>query len=117
MKNFNEKWINLLDQDLFKKVTGTSKSEPLAIMKCRRLMMQKRKGKLNLEYANCLNIDTLQELLQEMFLEPVPVVHIKFLYKQATKKCYNDMNEAFIELERKHKLNQNSRFLNLALTL
>lgn len=122
--NFNQKWINLLTeggraekQREFAEILVDAPSETLAIMKYRRLQMNEGRGQdIPLRNANSLSEEVLQELLQEIFLEPITIGHIEYFYRKASEK-YNDMNEAMQELYDRHLQDKGLRFLTVVLTI
>lgn len=123
MKNFNEEWINLLTggklekQLEFEQILANSKCEVLAIMKMRRLQMQKRKAPtlLQLKLGN-LDEKYLQKVLQELFLEPISIENICLFYELTSKK-YDNMMDALEELYLRAKKDRGLRFLSIALTI
>ncbi|WP_313757159.1 hypothetical protein [Tissierella sp.] len=126
MKNFNEKWINLLTdgrvdkQREFEEILANSKCETLAIMKMRRLQMQEGRGQditvTELLDGNIREVEYLQEVLQELFLEPISLSHIEYFYKTASKK-YDNIIDALEELYLRHRKDTRTRFLSIALTI
>lgn len=123
----NEKWFELLTEGKLEKeiefydVAEDSVSIPLAIMEYRRLEMDKgREQNITLEQlqkANMNNEKILQELLQEMFLEPIPMEHIEYFYKTAVERGYQNTTDAIEELYRRHKEDKGTRFLSIANTI
>ena len=127
MKNFNENWIDLLTnggkldkQREFEGVLANSKNTMFAIMEYRRLLRSRGRGQgitiKQLQICNVSEEEVLQEVLQELFLEPIPISHISFFYENASKK-YDNMMEAMKELYLRHKKDENKRFLNIVLTI
>lgn len=126
-KKFNEYWIKLLIKSNTKKeiefytVVVESISLPLAIMKYRRLEMHEGRGQdITLEQLQKANINdekVLQEVLQELFLEPIPLQHLEFFYKNAVERGYKNTTDAIAELYRRHMEDRGTRFLSIALTI
>ncbi len=126
MKNLNKNWINLLtenqlDKQLeFKKILCNSKSELLAIMKYRRLLFQSGRGQDitldDLLVGQIKEESYLVEVLQQLFLEPLEVAHIEYLYKKAYEK-YDNMFHALKALYEKRKEDQCKRFLSVVLSI
>lgn len=127
MENYNKKWIKLLTEgkmekeEEFKEINNNAITTPLAIMEYREKQMLQGRGqditREEMIALNNLDIDVMQEILEEMFLEPVPKSHIEFFYESATELGYQDMKEALSELYDRHKIDKNSRFLTIALTI
>ncbi|CAK7084413.1 hypothetical protein [Tissierella sp.] len=123
--NFNQKWINILTEGEldrmieFDEVLADAPCEMLAIMKFRRILREKRGEYITVEHLKYGNIDIeyLQEVLQELFLEPVEMWHIEYFYESAEKRGYKKLNDAMEELYRRHTEDLETRFLSIALTI
>lgn len=122
IREFDEKWIDLLckynSKEEFEFVRQNSKSTRLAIMAYRRKQMQEGRGQdITLEQLQNANNTELQELLQEMFLEPILFSHIEFFYKNAVERGYTNTTDAIEELYKRHFEDKGTRFLTIVLTL
>lgn len=124
---YNKKWIEILTESKkekekeFKDINNNAITTPLAIMEYREQQMLQGRGqditKEEMIALNNLDIDVTQEILEEMFLEPVPEKHIEFFYKSATKRGYKDVKEVLGELYDRHQMDKGTRFLTIALTI
>lgn len=127
LKEQEDNWIKLLTEgntekeEEFYTIAEDSISIPLAIMKYRRLEMQKGRGQNitleQLQKANVNDTKVLQEVLQEMFLEPIPDANLEFFYKNAVERGYSLTTDAIAELYRRHSEDKGTRFLSIALTI
>lgn len=122
--NLNENWIDLLTENRSDKrvefycQTQDSISLSLAVMKYRRVLMNKGRGQdITLEELQNANSTELQELLQEMFLELVSEEDIKYFYESATRRGYKNTTDAIEELYKRHKEDKDARFISIALTI
>lgn len=66
--------------------------------------------------GNIREVEYLQEVLQELFLEPISLSHIEYFYKTASKK-YDNIIDALEELYLRHRKDTRTRFLSIALTI
>ena len=124
---YNKKWIEILTEGKkekekeFKDINNNAITTPLAIMEYRQKLMNEGRGqdftREEIIALNNLDINVMQKILEEMFLEPIPENHIEYFYESATKRGYKDMKEALAELYDRHQIDKNSRFLTIALTI
>lgn len=70
-----------------------------------------------LKFANVVDIEDTQKMLQRLFLELISRQAIELFYKSADKKGYTDMLELYKEIEEIHYAEPQRRFLNIVLTL
>ena len=111
---FNQKWVELLtnnnvEEELeFYETMKDSPSLELAIMKYRKILREQGKGNVTLaELKNNINNKTeLQNLLQELFLEPISVSKVDLIKENNIENLYS-----------KYEENKNRRFLNAILSI
>ena len=111
---FNQEWVELLtnnnseEEAKFYEITKNSPSLELAIMKYRRLLREQGKDKVSIAdlKSNIDNKKELQNLLQELFLEPIPANQIDLVKESDIEKLYS-----------KYEENKNRRFVNAVLTI
>lgn len=123
---FNQEWIELLSQGnhreeiRFFDTMKDSHSLELAIMKYRRILREEGRGEITLEdlKINMDNKDKLQDLLQELFLEPIGFIDwwMDFFY-EAVEEKYKSLEEGIEKLYLKHERDPSTRFLSIVLTL
>ncbi|HHV25976.1 MAG TPA: hypothetical protein GXX63_02130 [Tissierellia bacterium] len=126
-ENYNKKWIKILTEgkmekeEEFKEINNNAITTPLAIMEYRQKLMNEGRGqdftREEIIALNNLDINVMQKILEEMFLEPIPKSHIEYFYESATKRGYKDVKEALTELYDRHQIDKNNRFLTIALTI
>lgn len=87
-------------------------------MGIRRTMLQDGIGQnTTLKFANVVDIEDTQKMLQRLFLELISRQAIEFMYESAAEKGYTDMIELYKKIEEIHYAEPNRRFLNIVLTL
>lgn len=124
---YNKKWIEILTEgkmekeEEFKEINKNAITTPLAIMEYRQKLMLQGRGqdftREEIIALNNLDINVMQKILEEMFLEPVQKSHIEFFYKSATERGYKDMKEALAELYDRHQMDKYTRFMTIVLTI
>ncbi|MCK9444601.1 MAG: hypothetical protein M0Q14_08750 [Tissierellaceae bacterium] len=111
---FNQEWVELLtnnnvEEELeFYEITKNSPSLILAIMYYRRQLREKGRGNISIEQlkSNINNKKELQNLLQLLFLEPIPASKVDLIKENNIEKLYS-----------KYKENENRRFMNAILSI
>ena len=109
-KEFNERWIELLIQGQennkreFLEVLAGSKGKVFAIMKFRRMLMDKGAGQnVTIEQLENTEGADLIESLEELFLEPLTIKHLQFA---------KESNVTAREVLDRHMQDRNLRFLS-----
>ena len=108
-KEFNERWIGLLQEhgskQEFEEVKKNSKGGIFATMKYRRMLMDRGKGQnVTIEQLENTEGADLVELLQELFLEPIYPKHLQFV---------KESNVTAREVLDRHMQDRNLRFLSV----